>query len=102
MLGHVAALVRYWSQDETRLGLKTIQQRQITAKGVKPIAQVQWQREAFYLYGIIEAKTGESFFYEFSHLDSACFEVYLKLVSEQFAESLNIIQLDNTSAHTAK
>ena len=96
-----ATHVRYWCQDESRLGLKTLQGRQITAKGVKPIGQVQWQRQAFYLYGIVEPKTGESFFYEFSHLDGACFEVYLKLISEQFADSLNIIQLDNASAHTA-
>lgn len=102
LLVHPATHVRYWCQDEARLGLKTIQRRQITAKGVKPIGPVQWQREAFYLYGIVEPKTGESFFYEFSHLDSACFEVYLKLVSEQFADSCNIIQLDNASAHTAK
>lgn len=101
-MGHAAASVRDWCHDETRLGLKTIQQRRITAPGVKPIAQVQWQREAFYLSGIVEPKTGESFFYEFCHLDSACFEVYLKLVSQQFAESLNIIQLDNASAPTAK
>lgn len=97
-----ATSVRYWCQDESRLGLKTLQCRQITAKGVKPIGQVQWQREAFYLYGIVEPKTGESFFYEFSHLDSACFEVFLNLVSEQFPHSLNIIQLDNASAHTAQ
>jgi transposase len=97
-----AATVRYWCQDETRLGLKTIQRRRITAKGVKPIGQVQWHREAFYLYGIVEPKTGESFFYEFSHLDSACFAAYLKLVSEQYPQSLNILQLDNSTAHTAK
>ncbi len=102
LLVHPATHVRYWCQDESRLGLKTIQCRQITAQGVKPIGQVQWQREAFYLYGIVEPKTGEHFFYEFSHLDSACFEVYLKLVSEQFPRSLNIIQLDNASAHTAE
>lgn len=84
------------------MGLKTIQRRKITAKGVKPIGVVQWQREAFDLYGLVEPKSGESFFYEFSHLDSACFEVYLKLVSEQFPQSLNIVQLDNSTAHTAK
>jgi hypothetical protein len=93
--------VRYWCQDETRLGLKTIQRRKITAKGVKPIGQVQWQREALYLYGMVEPKTGESFFYEFSHLDSACFEVYLQFVSERFPDSLNMIQMDNASAHSA-
>lgn len=101
-LVHPATPVRYWCQDESRLGLKTRQCRQMTAQGVKPVGQVQWQREAFYLYGIVEPKTGEHFFYAFSHLDRVCFEVYLKLVSEQFPHSLNIIQLDHAPAHTAK
>lgn len=107
LLVHPAASVRYWCQDETRLGLKTIQRRKLTAKGVKPVGKVQWQREAFYLYGVVEPKTGESFFWGtplrgHSHLDSVCFEHFLNLVSQQFPNSLNIIQLDNCSAHTAK
>lgn len=94
--------VRYWCQDETRLGLKTIQRRKITALGVKPVGQVQWQREATYLYGIVDPCSGEQFFYEFSHLDSICFELFLKLVSQAFPDTLNLIQLDQASAHTAK
>ena len=35
----------------------------------------------------IEAKTGESFFYEFSHLDTVCMEKY--------SDDLHIIKLDN-------
>jgi len=34
-------------QDETRLGLKTIAGRLITATGVKPLGLSQWQRENF-------------------------------------------------------
>lgn len=102
LFAHPASNVRYWCQDETRLGLKTIQRRRITAQGVKPTGQVQWHREAIYLYGMVEPKTGESFFYEFSHLDSACFERFLNLVSQQFPDCLNLIQLDNASAHSAK
>lgn len=29
--------IRYWCQDETRLGLKTIEKRKITLQGVKPL-----------------------------------------------------------------
>lgn len=49
-------------EDETRLGLKTITGRRLTLKGVKPIGLVQWQRDNYYLYGVVEPKTGESFF----------------------------------------
>ena len=35
--------VRFFCGDETRLGLKTISGRKITARGIKPIGKVQWQ-----------------------------------------------------------
>jgi len=94
--------VRFFCQDETRLGLKTISGRKITAKGVKPQGKVQWQFKATYLYGIVEPATGEHFFYEFTHLNSACFQVFLNLVSEQYQDSILIIQLDQAGAHRAK
>lgn len=97
-----SAFVRYWCQDETRLGLKTVTRRKITLPGIKPIGIEQWQRDNYYLYGIVEPKTGDSFFYEFSHLYHICFEQFLKLVSQQFPSALNVIQLDNSSAHTAR
>lgn len=102
VLGQTPLPVRYWCQDESRLGLKTDSGRVITAKGVKPKVSVQWQRQAFYLYGIVEPTTGDSFFYEFSHLDSVCFEQFLTLISQTFPDNLNVIQLDNSAAHTAR
>ena len=94
--------VRFFCQDETRLGLKTISGRKITARGVKPQGKVQWQFKATYLYGIVEPATGEHFFYEFTHLNSDCFQVFLDLVSEQYKDSILIMQLDQAGAHKAK
>lgn len=94
--------VRFFCGDETRLGLKTIGGRKIVAKGVKPIGKVQWQFQATYLYGIVEPKTGEHFFFEFSHLNTDCFQIFLNLVSSQFQDDLLIIQLDNGAFHKAK
>ncbi len=65
--------IRYWCEDESRFGLKTVTGRKLTLKGVKPVGQVQWTREALYLYGIVEPRTGEHYFLEFSHLDTICF-----------------------------
>ncbi|GAB4197532.1 MAG: hypothetical protein Fur006_46230 [Coleofasciculaceae cyanobacterium] len=45
--------------------------------------------------------TGESFFYEFCHLDSICFEKYLELFSEKFPDEFHVIQLDNDPLHQA-
>lgn len=94
--------VRFFCQDETRLGLKTISGRKITAKGVKPKGKVQWQFKATYLYGVVEPATGEHFFYEFTHLNSDCFQVFLNLVAQQYSDSILIIQLDQAGAHKAK
>lgn len=94
--------VRFFCGDETRLGLKTLGGRKITARGVKPMGQVQWKFEATYLYGIVEPKTGSHFFFEFSHLNTDCFQVFLNLVAQQFKEELLMIQLDNAGFHKAK
>ncbi len=51
---------------------------------------------------MIEPKTGAHFFYEFSHLNSQCFQIFLELVSQHFADSILIIQLDNGRFHKTK
>lgn len=66
---------------------------------MKPHGIVGWRRENFYLYGAVEPATGESFFWEFSHLDSSCFQSFLDKFSQQFPDSLNLLQLDNGSFH---
>lgn len=50
-LGHK---VRFFCQDETRLGLKTLSGRKITSRGVKPVGKVQWKFQSTYLYGVVE------------------------------------------------
>lgn len=94
--------MRFFCGDETRIGLKTLGGRRITAKGVKPLGKVQWKFQATYLYGIVEPRTGNHFFFEFTHLNTDCFQVFLNLVSQHFADSFLIIQLDNGAFHKAK
>lgn len=94
--------LRFFCQDETRIGLKTISGRKITARGVKPKGKVQWQFKATYLYGLVEPATGDSFFYEFTHLNTDCFQVFLDLAAQHFADSIVIMQLDQAACHRAK
>jgi transposase len=89
-------------QDETRLGLKTIAGRLITAPGVKPVGLSQWQRDNFYLYGVVEPLTGYSFFYEFSHLDGDCFEKFLELLAASLGDDVAVVQFDQGSFHKIK
>jgi len=94
--------IRFWCEEETRLGLKTIEKRLLTLRGVKPKGTVQWSVKAYYLYGVVEPRTGDSFFYEFSHLDTECFQEFLKLFAHQYPVDLHIIQVDNGSFHTTE
>jgi hypothetical protein len=75
--------------------------KRLTAAGVKPVIGVQWPRKALWLYGAVEPQTGSGVFMEYSHLDSRCFEHFLHHLSGLYADSLNVIQLDGASAHTA-
>ncbi|PSO63710.1 MAG: hypothetical protein BRC38_13090 [Cyanobacteria bacterium QH_6_48_35] len=68
-------------ENESLLGLKTITRRLITLEGISPVGLGQWLREYDDddLYGIAEPRTGASFFWEFSHLDSLGFGKFIKL-----------------------
>ena len=94
--------LRYWSQDESRFGLKTITRRVLTALGIKPVGPVQWNFQSFYLYGAVEPLSGENFFLEFSHLNADSFQLFLDEFSKAYPHSLNVIQLDNGRFHSAK
>jgi transposase len=94
--------VRFLYEDETRIELKTISGIKITARGVKPIGKVQGKFQATYIYGVVEPKTGEHLFDEFTHLNSQGFEIFLELVAQKFADSILIIQLDNGGFHKKK
>lgn len=63
---------------------------------------MQWESEKYYLYGLVEPQSGANFFYEFSHMDSTCFEIYLREFARTYPEDLHIIQLDNGALHKAK
>lgn len=94
--------LRYLCQDESRFGLQTIPGRMITLKKTKPVGSTQWKRGNFYLYGVVEPLTGNSLFYEFSHLDSTCFQAFVNLVSEMLDSTVAVIQMDRGSLHRAR
>ena len=53
-----------------------------------------------WLYGLVEPRTGESFFAEFSHVDGVCFQEYLHWFAQEYPQELHLIQLDNGRLHT--
>ena len=93
--------VRYWSSDESRVGLLSVQGRKLTGFGIKPVGLSQWEFRYRWLYGLVEPRSGEAFVLEFSHLDSHCFERFLEQFALQYPEELHVIQVDNAGAHCA-
>jgi transposase len=93
--------VRYWSEDESRMGLHTIRRRKLTRNGIKPQVQVLWDFTYLWVYGAVEPLTGEGFFYEFTHLDTVCFEKFLELFASKYPRDLHIIQVDNGGFHNS-
>jgi len=83
------------------MGLHTIQRRKLTGKGIKLTGKVQWDFVYLWLYGVVEPQTGEGFFYEFTHLDTVCFEKFLELFATAYPDNLHIIQLDNGGLHSS-
>ena len=58
--------------------------------------------KSYYVYGLVEPVGGRSFFFEFSHLNADCFEIYLEKFAEEYPNEIHIIQLDNAPFHTAQ
>jgi hypothetical protein len=94
--------VRIFSQDESRFGLLTVRRRRLTARGVQPIGTIQHQFEWFYLYGAVAPMSGEGFFLELPALNAEHFQRFVDAFAEAFPDSLNILILDKSGAHTAK
>jgi len=83
------------------MGLHTIRRRKLTRNGIKPQVQVLWDFTYLWVYGAVEPLTGEGFFYEFTHLDTVCFEKFLELFASKYHEDLHIIQVDNVGFHNS-
>jgi transposase len=91
-----------FSQDESRFGFLTVRRRRLTAHGVQPIGAVQHVFEWFYVYGAVEPTTGERFFLERPYLNAEGFQIFVDAFAEAFPDSLNLLLLDNSGAHTAQ
>jgi transposase len=68
---------------------------------VQPVSRVHPTFESYYLYGAVAPTTGESFFLDLPYLDAQGFQVFLTHFAHHYAQSLNVLVLDNGSFHTA-
>ena len=94
--------MRVFCQDKSRLGLHLPVRRRLTGYGVKPLQGVEPLYEYYWLSAAVEPLTGEAFWWELPRLDAACFTVFLQQFGQHYAESLNIVLLDQAPAHVAQ
>ncbi|MDP9315481.1 MAG: IS630 family transposase [Chloroflexota bacterium] len=90
-----------WAFDQSRFGLRTIQRRRITNCGVKPWGICQYGYQNFWLYGAVAPATGDAFFYVLPLLNAEYMQLFLNALAEARPDTLNVLLLDNSRAHTA-
>jgi len=94
--------VRIFFQDESRMGLTVILRKVLTLRGVKPVGSFQHRFENFYLYGAVEPATGQRFSLELPYLNATMFQLFIDEFSKAFADTTNIMVVDNGRSHIAK
>jgi transposase len=90
-----------FSQDESRFGLLTVRRRRLTACGVQPLGTREHVFEWFYIYGAVAPLSGEHFFVDLPALNADNFQLFVDAFAQAFPDSLNILLLDKSGAHTA-
>lgn len=90
-----------WAMDESRFGLKTVQRRRITLRGVKPIGSYQHEFENFYVYGAVAPRTGEGYFAAFAKLDGERFQAFVDELAVAYPTTFNVLIVDRAQAHRA-
>lgn len=88
-----------WTMDESLFGLHTIQRRRLTLRGVKPVGELQIERQYFYLYGTVAPRTGEGFFEARRSMKKEAFISYIGAFAAAYPDRLNVMILDNARSH---
>ena len=94
--------VRVCSQDDSRFGLLTVRRRRPTACGVPPVGVVPHVCEWGSVYGAVEPTTGERAFLARPSLHADLFPRFIDACAQAFPDSLTILRLENSGAHTAQ
>lgn len=91
--------VKVWFMDEARFGLHTELRRVWTLKGVRPVVTRQIKYEWDYLYGSLDAVSGQA---HFAHLPSVSLEwdrSYLEDLAASDPEAIHIVVRDQAGFH---
>ena len=94
--------INIYFQDESRFGLMTKQKRVLVSKGVKPIGKFQHSYKWLWLWGCFSPITGDSFYWETSHVGSDIFEGFLNSFSMGKPRELKLLIIDNAGFHACQ
>jgi transposase len=75
--------------------------RRITKSGVRPRVKTKSTRKGYSLYGAVEVKTGEHFFFEGERMNTEGFQEFINRFSEKYPLEFHIMQVDNARFHTS-
>ena len=76
-----------------------VKRKAITNFGIKPVGKCSFQRDSFWIYGATDVLSGESFYYDFDRMSKENFDCYIKDLSANYKDTLNIILIDNAKIH---
>jgi DDE superfamily endonuclease len=93
--------IRVFSPDESRFGLLTVRRR-LTARSSPPVGLVRHPFEWFSVYGAVAPTTGARFCLEWPSLNADAFPIVVDALAHAFPDSLNLLLLDHSGAHTAQ
>jgi transposase len=91
-----------YCQDESRIGLLTMNHKALTIKGVKPICKYQHKFDNVYLFGAFSPINGNHLLLEMPQCNTENFQVFLQELSVMDKEEFKIILLDNGAFHKAQ
>lgn len=80
----------------------TVRRRRITVRGVKPVGAVQHQFANAWCFGCVAPCTGEAEFVVLPKLNAENMQLFLDTFAQRHAETLNVLIVDRSGAHTAK
>jgi len=87
-------------QDEASFGRITEPCRCWAPKGIRPIVKTHRVREYVHAYGATAPKTGECFYLVLPYANTLCMNMYLKALSERFADTMILLAQDRAVYHT--
>ncbi|MEY8233987.1 IS630 family transposase [Oscillospiraceae bacterium 50-16] len=96
---HSGKTIRLMFQDEAGFGRINKPKYCWCEKGIRPSVPCHHIREYRYAYGAVEPLTGEGYFLIMPYCNTACMNIFLKQLSEQYPDDVILLCCDSAAWH---